>query len=185
MNKRFGRKGLALVSAAALLIAAGGAAYAYFTTTGGTGTGSASTSSGGSVAVTVENDLTGDLAPAPIGDSSAVLDTISFTVTTTAQTDSHVSAVTMSIPASFSVMSGGNPACVASDFSINSQPVTNTVTGAATPVTQTVNVTLAPASAGAPTNRYQGTFTIQLVENGANQDSCANLANIPLTVVAS
>jgi hypothetical protein len=176
--KRFMSKKLLVVGVAvALVIGIGGAAFAYFTTTG-SGTGSAATGDASPLTVAL-GTLTGNpLFPTIVADGNAVVDTVPYTVTNGGEGDVNLSTVVMEVTPGFSYVDpAGDPACTAADFSINGQ-----LPG--TPATLTgLNKTLNAAS-DSPNNAYSGSFTIQMVENGANQDSCQS-GSVPLTVTAN
>jgi hypothetical protein len=105
---------------------------------------------------------------------NAVVDTVPYTVTNTGEGDVNLSSVTIEVTPGFSYVDGaGDPACTAADFSINGQAV-------GTPAVAAPDVTLNGVS-DAPANVYSGSFKIQMVENGANQDSCEG-QSVPLTV---
>jgi len=176
------------VSSLALVVAlvTGGAAYAFFTSSG-TGTGSARVASASPLTVTVSpgvcnkvgpSALSPCLYPTALGDSNATWDTTAYKVTNPAEGNVGLSSVLIEVTPGFTFTdANGDPACTAADFSINGQlpgtPDTVTPTG----------VTLKSAS-DSPLNSYTGSFTIQMVDNGANQDSCQGVI-VPLTVTAN
>ena len=167
------------VSSLALVVAlvAGGAAFAYFTS-GGTGTGSATIGSASPLAVSVGTPLGASLIPTAFGDGNGVTDTVPFTVTNNGEGNVNLNSVIIEVTPGFNYIdAAGDPACTAADFSINGQAV-------GTPVTVTgINKTL-NGSSDTGNNVYTSSFTIQMVDNGANQDSCEG-GSVPLTVIAN
>jgi hypothetical protein len=177
--KRFikSKKGLALLAALVVAIAASVGAYAYFTSSGN-GNGSAQVASGTNPwTVNVDTNTAGDLVPTAIGDSNAVLDTINYSVANQDEGNEYLGKVVIQVDPSYTHTDlAGDPACTAADFSINSA-------AAGSAVTLHPNVNLKSLS-DAPDNEYDSSFTLQLVENNANQDSCEG-QTIPLQVAAS
>ena len=176
---------LVAVTVAGLMLAGAGSAWAYFTTNG-TGTGSVPVGNSSALTVSVGAATGGAMLPAAIGDSNAVVDTVPFTVLNTAEGDQSFSTLTLEVTPGYTHTDGaGDPPCTASDFSIDGSDVGTavTVSGLETllPNSDGTHVTPAPAANG---DTYYGSLTIQLVENGANQDSCEG-QTIPLTVAAS
>ncbi|MGO9582703.1 MAG: hypothetical protein ACLP36_07840 [Acidimicrobiales bacterium] len=162
--------------AAALVLGIGGAAFAYFTTTG-SGTGSAPIGDASPLTVTVGTPTGGALFPTSFTDGNRVVDTVTYTVTNPGDGNVNLSTVVMEVTPGFSYTdAAGDPACTAVDFSINGQAV-------GTPAIAALDVTLNGVS-DSPNNVYNGSFTIQMVENGANQDSCQS-GSVPLTVTAN
>ncbi len=177
--KRFMNKKVAAIGlASALALGIAGGAFAYFTNTG-TGTGSAtvgSTSNQFTVSV-VESSVAGQdaaLLPTPLGDSNATLDTENVTVTNNDEANEYLSTLVYEITPGFDVTSLGHPDCVAADFSINGAAV-------GTPVTVHPDQNLAALS---DSGSYSTSFTLQLVDNGADQDACEGVT-VPLTANAS
>ena len=172
--------------AATVALLAGGVAYAFFTS-GGTGTGSAKVASASPLTVTVSpgvcnkvgpSALSPCLYPTALGDSNATWDTTAYKVTNPGEGNVGLSSVLIEVTPGFtSTDANGDPACTAADFSINAQ-----LPGTPDTVTPS-SVTLASAS-DSPANSYTGSFTIQMVDNGANQDSCEGVT-VPLTVTAN
>lgn len=172
---------------AVLLLAAAGAAYAYFTSTG-QGTGTATTGTATPFVVASTADTAGDLVPvAAIG--SGVEDTISYTVTNSSSGSLRLSTVAISIgtssgtspnttEANWTTTSGSDPACDSADFSVGGQPVGNGTTAGSGVYTVSPDVDVAAGAA------YNGTFTLQMIDNGANQDSCEGVT-VPLYIAAS
>lgn len=169
------------------ILSAAVAAYAYFTNTG-QGTGSATTGAASPFVVSSTADAAGDLVPvAAIG--SGVEDTVSYTVTNPSAGAVKLSTVAISIGTStgtspslvegnWSATAGSYPACNSSDFSVGGQAVGNGTTAGSGVYTVSPNVDLA---AGAV---YNGTFTLQMIDNNANQDSCESVT-VPLYIAAS
>jgi hypothetical protein len=168
-------------------VAIAGVAYAYFTNVG-QGSGSATTGSASPFTVASAADTAGDLVPVPtIG--SGVKDTISYTVTNPSAGTERLNAVVISVGGStgtspsatetnWTSTAGANPACNSSDFSVGGQAVGDGVTAGSGAYT------VSPAATLAPGGVYSGTFTLQMIDNGANQDSCEGLT-VPLFISAS
>lgn len=184
MAPRF--KKIVVASALALGVAGvASAAWAYFTSTG-QGTASATTGSASPFTVSSTSDTLGDLVPnASIG--SGVIDTISYTVTNGASGSQMLSNVTVSVGGSSGTSptmtetnwtTGSAPTCNSSDFSVGGQAVGDGVTAGSGAYTAHPDVSLASGAA------YHGTFTLQMVDNGANQDSCEGVT-VPLFISAS
>ena len=175
--KRFMSKKLLVVGVAvALVIGIGGAAFAYFTTTG-SGTGSAAIGDSSPLTVSLGTITGGPLFPTIVADGNAVVDTVLYTVTNPGEGDVNLSTVVMEVTPGFNYVDGaGDPACTAADFSINGQAV-------GTPAVVTDLGTLNSKS-DTGNNIYTGSFTIEMVENGANQDSCQS-GTVPLTVTVN
>ncbi|MGO9855020.1 MAG: hypothetical protein ACLPYY_08270 [Acidimicrobiales bacterium] len=176
--KRFMNKKVAAIGlAAGLALGAAGIAAAYFTNTG-TGTGSATVGSvTNPLTVSVSAPTGGALLPTAIGDANATVDTVPVTVTNADEANEYLGSLTYEITPGYThTDAAGDPACVASDFSIN----------AATPgssVTVHPDTNLGPDT-DAATDSYSTSFTLQLVDNGANQNSCEG-QTVPLTVNAT
>lgn len=160
-----------------LIAGASGLAVAYFTS-GGSGTGSAPIGSASPLTVTVGEPSGGSLYPTSFTDGNAVVDNVGYTVTNAGEGNVNFSTLIAEVTPGFTYTdAGGDPACTAADFSINGQPV-------GTPATVTgLNVTLNGVT-DSPNNTYSNSFTIQMVDNGANQDSCEG-GSVPLTVIAN
>jgi hypothetical protein len=202
------KKMWAAVAVAGLMMAGAGTAWAYFTSSG-TGTGSATVGSSTSFTVTA-GTLSGDaLLPASLSDTNRVVDTLPFTVVNDLEGVQSFKTITISVAeadgTAYSYTDGaGDPACTAADFSLNGNTAgsADVQTGAGAgvdnllPTAMSSNsdgvVTLLPNSDGstpasAPAvsgDTYYGQVTIQLVENGANQDSCEG-QSIPLLIKAT
>ena len=176
--KRFMTKKVLVVGVAvAVALGVGGAAFAYFTTTG-SGTGNAAIGDASPLTVTLGPITGGALFPTIVTDGNAIVDTVPYTVTNPGEGNVNLGTVVMEVTPGFDYVDGtGDPACTAADFSINGQTV-------GTPATLTgLNKTLNGVS-DAPNNAYSGSFTIEMVENGANQDSCQS-GSVPLTVTVN
>jgi len=173
--KRFkSRKAVAVLVAGAIVLGGAGAALAYFTSTGA-GTGSASVGTAGTWTVnqvgaaSPANSLYPDAAP-----GGANIETVTYDVTNNGSGTQNLASVSVAVDPTFSyVDANGDPACTAADFSLDG----NTVGTSATDATLAGEVT-----AGATTTT--STFTIELIDNGKNQDSCEN-QSIPLVFSAS
>jgi hypothetical protein len=101
---------------------------------------------------------------------------VSYTVTNPGEGNVGLTSVLIEVSPGFDYTVGTDPACTAADFSINGQAV-------GTPAVAALSGTLSPKS-DAPANAYTGSFTIQMIDNGLNQDSCAS-GSVPLTVTAN
>jgi len=179
-----GRK-LIVIAALVVGVAGAGVAYAYFTNKG-QGTGSATTGTASPFTVASTADVAGDLVPvATIG--TGIKDTISYTVTNPSSGSQRLNTVVISAGGSTGSSpnatetnwtAGSAPTCNSSDFSVGGQAVGDGVTvgsGA-----YTVN----PATTLAPGGVYNGTFTLQMIDNGANQDSCQGVT-VPMFISAT
>lgn len=146
-------------------------AYAWFTA-GGHGTGSATV--GTSVDWHVHTDgATGASALTPDGPSQSV----SFYVTNNNVGTQHLNQVVVSVAKSdgttWSVQGDtSKPACTASDFSLD---------GGTAGASETFTTDLDVASSA---TELAGTVSIQMVDNGLNQDNCKGVT-VPLYLVAS
>jgi hypothetical protein len=157
------KKIIAAGATVALTLGIAGTAFAYFTA-GGSGTGNAAVGAPSPMTVTVGAPTGGALLPSALG--TGVIDTMGFTVTSPGGVQAF-STLTIEIAPGFTHTTGTDPACVAADFSINGGAV-------GTPYLNTFAVPQATP--------YTGSFTIQLVENGANQDSCIS-QSVPVLVI--
>ncbi len=174
--KRFMNKKVAAIGlASALALGIAGGAFAYFTNTG-TGTGSATVGNVTNQFTVTTSTAGAALLPTPLGDTNATLDTVSVKTINTDEANEYLSTLVYEITPSFDVTSAGHPDCVASDFSINGAAV-------GTAVTVHPDTNLA-ADSDAPANEYDSSFTLQLVDNGADQDACEGVT-VPLTANAS
>lgn len=174
------QKLVAGLGAGAFVVAGGGAAYAYWSSTG-TGSGSATVGS-------ATNFTVGQLAsPAPtggplypdasIGVTGGHVQTNSYKVTNPGSGSENLNKVVISVAKSdgtawSSQTDSTKPACTASDFSVGGQAVN-------TPWTDT-------SLAGDYTagSSQTGTVTVELIDNGHNQDNCQGVT-VPLYFSAS
>lgn len=166
------KKKIAAVALAGVIIAGAAGGAAAFFTSSGTGTGSAPIASTSAFAVVLATPTGPALAPGT--PSGAPTDNVAYTVTNpvTAASPAQLTTITIEVSPGFSYVDGANdPACTASDFSINGLTV-------GTAGVYTVNQNLAVGQV------FSSSFNIQLIDNGANQDSCAG-GSVPLTVLAS
>jgi hypothetical protein len=145
-----------------LIAGASGLAAAFFTTQG-TGTGTGVVGSGGAFVITAASP-SGYLYPDTAGSNQNV-ETTDYTVTNTGGGNAQLVQVTISVansdgsPYTFTD-SNGDPACTAADFSVDGGP-----TG-----TPFVDTSQAGTYAGGQTQT--GSFTLEMIDNGQNQDSC-------------
>jgi hypothetical protein len=85
-----------------------------------------------------------------------------------------LTSVSVSVDPTYSYVDGaGDPACTAADFSLD---------GGAVGASASDSTLAGSVAAGATTGN--STFTIELIDNGANQDSCEN-QSVPLVFSAS
>jgi hypothetical protein len=180
-------KKLIVVAAIVAGLAVAGVAYAYFTSKG-QGTGSATTGTAPSFVVSSTADVAGDLVPnTTIG--TGTKDTIAYTVTNPSSGNERLTTVAISVGGStgaspnatetnWTATVGAYPACNSASFSVGGQAVGD----GATPGSGAY--TVSPATTLAPGGIYNGTFTLQMIDNGANQDSCAG-ATVPIFISAS
>ena len=173
MNRIFSsrRRFIAVALSAVIIAGAAGTAAAFFTSSG-TGTGSATIASASAFDVVVSTPTGGPLAPGPL--ATAPTDNVAYTVTNpgSAASPAQLTTITIEVSPGFSYVDGNNdPACTASDFSINGLPV-------GTAGVYTVS-DLLPIG-----GTFSSSFNIQMIDNGANQDSCEG-GSVPLTVLAS
>jgi hypothetical protein len=175
--KRFMNKKMLVVGVAvAVALGVGGAAFAYFTTTG-SGTGNAAIGDSSPLTVSLGTITGGPLFPTIVADGNAVVDTVPYTVVNPADGNVNLTTVVMEVTPGFTYTdAAGDPACTAADFSINGQAV-------GMPAVAALDLTLNGVS-DAPANAYTGSFTIEMVDNGANQDSCQS-GSVPLTVTVN
>jgi hypothetical protein len=160
--KKFMHRKVVVVSAAvALTLGLSGAAFAFFTQQG-TGTGSGVVGSAGAFVITSASP-SGDLYPDTAG-SSANVETTAYTVTNSGHSNAQLNQVTISVAngdgSAWTYTVGGNPACTAADFSIDG----------ATPGTSFVDTSLSGTYVAG--GHEDGTFTLEMIDNGQNQDSC-------------
>jgi hypothetical protein len=171
MFRRFTKKRVVLALAAIAVLAVAGTAFAYFTSSGsGSGSASVGTDAGGNWAVS-QTASDGTLLPDPAGANNAVgnganVDTVTYDVTNNAKGSLGLASVTAKIAKSDGTSwsytdSAGDPACTASDFSINGQPVSGSATDTALAGDVAAGVTTA-----------KSTFKFEMIDNGKNQSSC-------------
>jgi hypothetical protein len=145
-----------------LIAGASGLAAAYFTSQG-TGTGSGVVGNGGAFVI-ISNSPSGYLYPDTAGSNQNVEST-GYTVTNSGGGNAQLDQVTISVAnsdgGSWSYTDpAGDPACTAADFSIDG----------ATPGTPYVDTSLAGTYAGGASQN--GIYTLEMIDNGQNQDSC-------------
>jgi hypothetical protein len=152
--RRFSKKQLVVAGVAAGVLATGGVALAYWTSTG-SGAGSATTGSSSAFDVVVQNVNLADLSP---GGPS---DTVGFTVTNNNSGHQLLSST------SASVVDTSDPACTAANFQVSPTSLNSGGYGDL-------------PSGGS----VAGTFTVQMIDTGVNQDACQNVT-VHLRVDAS
>jgi hypothetical protein len=172
MNKKVAAAGLAV----GLALGAAGAAFAYFTSTG-SGSGTATTGSATNWTVAVSGDNTSkDLVPVEtIGTGPS--DTESYTVTNASAGTQYLTQAVISISSVDNGSVSGPNNCAASDFSLGGNPVGNSYT-------QSIGVDEAGTQDSGGPGVYDGTVSLQLVDNGTDQDACQG-ATVHLSVSAS
>jgi hypothetical protein len=175
--KRFMNKKVATIGlAAGLALGAAGAAFAFFTSTGA-GDGTATTGSATQWTVSVTGDNTSlDLVPVPAPGGTGPSDTESYTITNASAGQQNLAQAVISISSVDAGPVTGPNACTAGDFSLGGNAV-------GTSFTQTIGVNEAGTSPG-PAGVYNGSVSLQLVDNGLNQDQCQG-ATVHLHVAAS
>ena len=171
----------------ALALAISGAAYAYFTATA-QGTGSAVSGSNTPFTVSSTADVAADLVPnTTIG--TGVVDTINYTVTNPSAGNQLLATVVVSVgnssgsspsatESNWTRVSGANPACNSASYSVGAQAVGDGSTAGSGAYTIHPNIDMTPGQV------YNGTVTLQLIDNSANQNSCSG-ATVPLFISAS
>jgi hypothetical protein len=152
-----------------LIAGVSGLAVAFFTAQG-TGSGTGVVGNGGAFVITAASP-SGYLYPDTAGSNKNV-ETTDYTVTNTGGGNAQLDQVTISVANSdgsvfTSTDVGGDPACTAADFSIDG----------ATPGTPFVDTSQAGIYAGG--QQQTGSFTLEMIDNGQNQDSCEGLT-IPI-----
>jgi len=149
------RKKVLLVGAIAALVAIG-AAYAYWTQ-GGSGSGSATAGTTSAITVNQTNTVSGLYPDGPAATLSGDFDNPN-------PGDVQISSITAVVSSvSNGTSDGAKPACTAADFSIGGSVGTTTV----------------PSGTGV--GSWTG-LTVQLDDNGLNQDNCKSAtANITFT----
>lgn len=165
------KKAVVVGTAAALVLGLSGVAFAYFTNNS-TGTGSATVGSQASWTFDQTGFTGGPMFPEALG-SLTTAETISYTVTNNGGVAETLNNVDIAVSPGWSHSDGaGDPACNASDFSIGGNAVgTAYDTGS-----------LGSVASGATTSAQ--TVTVELVDNGAIQNSCEGVT-VPLTYTAS
>lgn len=172
---KFSKKVMVLAAAGGLAMGAAGIAAAYFTSQG-TGTGSA-TVAGAPANFTVVvgapsySSLTNALQPTALITGNRSYATYTYKVTNTSDATVHLGTVTLTVT---SGVTGGSvatgTACQNTWFAITTSTATSG-TGSDS-VVVTPDTTLKPDSDGTPTDQFSSSFTLQLVNNGTNQDGC-------------
>jgi hypothetical protein len=174
--RRFTRKRFIGALSVIAVLAAAGAAIAYFTSTG-TGTGSATVGSASNWTVAQTGTSGGPLYPDPTIGSGPNIVTDTYTVTNPGKGSQNLKKVVISVAnADGSAWSSRTdttkPACTAHDFSVGGQAVGSSWTD----MTIAGDYT-AGSSQSAP-------VTVQMIDNGANQDNCQGVT-VPLYMSAS
>jgi hypothetical protein len=169
------KKRVAVVVAVVAMLVAAASAYAYFSSTG-TGTGSATV--GTSTAFTVASSAAtgGPLYPdAAVGTGN--IDTVNYTVTNPSAGNQNLNQVVIKVAKSdgsawSSQTDGSKPACTAGDFSVGGENVglSHTDTSLAANL--------------APSGVASSSVTVQMIDNGLNQDNCKGVT-VPLYFSAS
>ena len=121
MNRRFGKKAVAVGAASAMSLGVGVAAFAYWTATG-SGTGTASTTAGQSVTISQTNTIN-DLEP-----GNTTPDTIVGTLTVSNAKNAYVATLPPSVTGT------SNDGCTAADFTVAPADYNAEVVGSATGV---------------------------------------------------
>jgi hypothetical protein len=191
------KKGIALLAALAVAIIAAVGAYAYFTSTG-TGTGSASVGTATNWTVGQTGSSGGALYPdAAIG--GANVQTKAYHVMNGGSGSQYLTQVVIKVanangsPWSFcpgnatdtagtcgggtdaaGLAANGKPSCKASDFSV----------GAQSPGSPKTDTALA-GDFTAGLDKQNGSVTVEMIDDNANQDNCQGLNNVPLYFAAS
>jgi hypothetical protein len=145
-----------------LIAGASGLAAAFFTTQG-TGTGSGVVGNAGAFIITSASP-SGYLYPDTAGSNKNV-ETTDYTVTNSGGGNAQLDQVTISVAGSdggtWSYTDGnGDPACTAADFSVDGS----------TPGSPFVDTSQAGLYSGG--QQQTGSFTLEMIDNGQNQDSC-------------
>ncbi len=166
IKKLYMTKKVVVVGAAvALTLGISGAAFAFFTQQG-TGTGSGVVGQAGTFVITSASP-SGYLYPDTAG-SNANVESTDYTVTNSGHGNAQLNQVTISVATSSGgtwtyTDPAGDPACTAADFSIDG----------ATPGTPFVDTSQAGTYAGG--QAQTGSFTLEMIDNGKNQNSCEGL----------
>ncbi|HEY5304199.1 MAG TPA: hypothetical protein VIJ86_09105 [Acidimicrobiales bacterium] len=166
IKKLFMRRKVVVVGAAvALTLGISGAAFAFFTSSG-TGTGTGVVGNAGAFVITTASP-SGYLYPDTAGNNKNV-ETTDYTVTNSGGGNAQLTQVTISVATSGGgtwtyTDPAGDPACTAADFSIDGAPVG----------TSFVDTSQAGTYAGG--QAQTGSFTLEMIDNGQNQNSCEGL----------
>lgn len=160
-----------------LTLGLAGAAFAFFTSTG-TGTGSATVGTASATWSVASTTATGGALYPDAAIGTGHIDTITYSVKNNGSGTQSLNQVVISVANSdgstwSSQTNMSDPACDASDFSIDAQPVGQSDTD-----TSLAGSVLAGATATG------GSVTIQMIDNGANQDNCQGVT-VPLYFSAS
>ena len=171
--KRFRTKKVAaVVIATAIALGGAGAALAYFTSSG-TGSGTATVGTAGSWTVGESGTPSGGPLYPDAAIGGANIQTDSYTVSNPNAGSQDLTSVVIEVSPTFSVQDANlDPACTAADFSVGGQAV-----GTAWTDTSLHGDYISGAS-------ETGTVTVELIDNGANQDSCEG-QTVPLVFTAS
>jgi len=167
----------AVALSGAVILGAGGIAAAFFTSTGN-GTGSVTVGSATAWTVGESGSPTGGPLFPDHAIGGANIQTDGYTVTNGGHGSQSLTSVQISVANSdgsawSSQTNGSDPACTAADFSVG---------GSATGSTHTDTHLAGDYTAG-QTNST-GSVTVELIDNGLNQDNCEGLA-VPLYFYAS
>lgn len=174
--RRFTKKRLIGAVSLIAVLAVAGAAYAFFTSTGN-GTGTATVGTAGAWTVGESGTPTGGPLYPDTAIGGANVQTDSYTVTNGGKGSQNLTQVVVSVANSdgsaWSVQANtSKPACNASDFSVGGQAV-----GTAWTDTSLAGDVTAGSS-------KTGTVTVEMIDNGANQDNCQGVT-VPLYFSAS
>lgn len=175
------KKLVALSLTVTVALGLGAMAVAFFTSSG-QGTGSETTGTSTAFKVTSTPGTSANLVPdETIG--TGQVNTISYSVENEGTGRQQLANVSIQVAGSSGVSpnatattwsaqaDGSKPACTAADFSVG---------GAAVGTTYTAS----PGTMLAPGATYPGTVTLQMIDNGANQDNCKGVT-VPLFIAAN
>jgi hypothetical protein len=140
-------------------------------TVSGSGSGSGSVGTASPFTVSVGTATGGTLMPTAKNSLNKVVDTVQVTITNNDSGAENLHQVIYEVTPGWKAQKAGHPDCTASSFSINGQPV-----GSAD--TETYDQVISGGG-----NKVKS-FTIQMIDNGADQNACMG-ATISLTAVAS
>jgi len=170
------KKAIAVAATAGLMLGVGGAAFAFFTATGnGTGSATVGTASDWTVGQTAAHN--GPLYPDPsIG--GANIQTNDYHVKNNSAGNQSLANVNIKVAkadgsAWTSQTDLSKPACSATDFSVGGEAVGGSHDDASL-----------AGSFTAGQNVTTGTVTVEMIDNGANQDNCQGVT-VPLYFFAS